>query len=174
MPRSARSHLVVLLLALPLASCLHEVTTCSTCPPDASSRIEVFVPRTALMDSVQAMADGGPWLTVRRRADRDQRGAIEGLRRGSHDVTVVRWFSEDRVASSDTSRLQIVLEQGETRVIAFHNDFPLVTWSLPPTPGAAGRLAADGPAARRPSRQGRFASLRLAAVRLPSSITRGP
>ena len=134
MPRIASRKLLLLLLALPLASCFDDVKTCSTCPPDLSASLEVTLPQTSLLDSVQVSVDGGATLTVRR----GRHGAVERLSGGSHQVKVVRWFSSEGIASSKTSYLEVVLERGETRFITFHNDFPLITWSPLPATGRAG------------------------------------
>lgn len=150
MLRIARILPFLALATVPLASCLHERGTCSTCPAERSARIQVNVPaRTAPpnevgMDSVTVQVVGAPLLSVRQ----GRSGVIENLARGTHDVTVVRWFSVDNVPSSKTTQLQIVLLRAEKRTIVFHNDFPLVVWSPVPA-GERLRFVATDPSAIR-------------------------
>lgn len=131
MSRAARSRLIVApvavaaIAALGLVSCFHDVGDCPTCPGVNSSTIEVSVPQFGLLDSVQVRVDGGAQLTVRR----NRREAFRNLSRGTHEVTLVRWFSIDGAVTSRPSTLWITLDRGETRVILFHNDFPLVAWA---------------------------------------------
>ncbi len=141
MSHIAWSHPIILLLALPLGSCFNDETACSTCPPDNGARIDALVPKTGVLDSVRLAVDGGAPVIVRR----GQRGGVEGLSRGTHDVEVVRWIAPDGVVSARTSLLRIQLDQGEVRVIVFHNDFPLVAWS----PGRADAERAPGSVAWR-------------------------
>jgi hypothetical protein len=138
MPRIAWSSLVILVLALPLASCFDDEGTCPTCPPEKSSRID-FIARpvqlqsnnrdTLKLDSVHVSVDGGSRVTARP----GQRLTFEGLSRGAHDVKIVRWFTHNDISESRSSSLQIELTQGETRVIDFHDDFARVAWW--PVPG---------------------------------------
>ena len=147
MPRIAWSRLVVLLFALPLASCIgDEPGSCPTCPPENSGRIEVVVAQTGLVDSVHITVDGGSRVTVRR----GRRGTFQGLSRGTHAISTVRWFSFEGVAFPRSTDLRILLERGETRVILFQNDFPLVVWS----PLPVGRVGDPGVDAIAPHRVG--------------------
>jgi hypothetical protein len=148
MPRVAWSHLLVApiaLVALTLVSCFDNPGECPACPAVDSGRIVVEVPRDGLVDSAHVRVDGDPPVTVRR--DRDH--AFENLSAGTHDVTVIRWFSIDQILTSRTSSLQIRLDRGETRTISFHNDFPRVTWAPIPEVGPATRRRGHGPIALR-------------------------
>lgn len=134
MPRVAWSRLPVALVifaALGLVSCFQDVGDCPTCPDVNGASIEVDVPQVGLLDSVQARVDGGAQVSVRR----NRRYAFENLSAGTHEVTLVRWFTIDGLVTSRPSVLRIELDRGETRVIIFHNDFPLVVWA--PASGAA-------------------------------------
>lgn len=129
MPRAWRRLPVALVLAAALGqvSCFHDATDCPTCPGVNSARIEVAVPQLGTLDSVQARVDGGAQVTVRR----NRRHAFENLSAGTHEVTLVRWFTIDGGVSSRAAVLRIRLDRGETRRIVFHNDFPLVAWVSP-------------------------------------------
>jgi hypothetical protein len=144
MPRTAWSRLTLALIALgalALVSCFHDVGDCPTCPGVNSSTIEVDVPLAGLLDSVHVSVDGGAQVSVRR----NRRQTFANLSRGTHEVTLVRWFSIDGNVTSRSSSLRIELERGETRVIIFHNDFPLIAWAPVADPDRA-----DGPRARAP------------------------
>jgi hypothetical protein len=134
MPRFTRFAPLIALLALPLVSCFTDVGDCPTCPGDNSASIDVLVTQTGLVDSIHVSMDGGSQVTVRR----NRRHVFENLSRGTHQVTITRWFFLNEILSSRTSSLQIRLEPGESRTIVFHNDFPLVAWGPAP---AAKRLA---------------------------------
>jgi len=147
MPRITWSCLLLLVLALPLASCFTNPSTCPTCPAEQSGRIE-FVARpvrlpggssfdTLRLDSVHVSVDGGARVT----ALPGQRLTFDGLDSGAHDVKIVRWILHNSLPESPTSNLRIELARGETRTIVFHGDFPLVSWSPPP----AGRDDEPGP-----------------------------
>ncbi len=143
MPRIAWSRLVILLLALPLASCSNDEGTCPTCPPDNSGRIEVVLALNGEADSLHVNVDGGDSLTVRR----GRRVSFEGLSAGAHSVKVRRYFEAFDFVTSRASSVEIRLEQGEARVIVFHNDFPLVADAS--VPGHAPAALAARPAPRR-------------------------
>ena len=136
MPRIAWSRLVVLLLALPFASCIGDETSeCPTCPPENSGRLAIFVPQTGLVDSVHISVDGGARVTVKRNV----RYTFENLARGDHAVSTVRWFSTEGVPFPRGEDFTIRLERGETRTIVFQNDFPLISWM--PRPAAPHAVA---------------------------------
>jgi hypothetical protein len=145
MPRFAWIRLIVLLFALPVASCFDAETDCPTCPPVDSGRIDVLLPQDGEADSAHVNLDGGARVTLRR----GKRISFEGLSPGGHSIKVVRWYSDFGVITSTTSLVEIWLEKGETRVLVFHNNFPLVAdaqWpghapgalAAGPTPGRAG------------------------------------
>lgn len=139
MSRLTWSRLTVLLVALgalALGSCLQDLNECTTCPGINSSRIELQVPQFGLLDSVQFQVDGSALVSVKR----NRSYAFENLSAGTREVTVIRWLSTDG-GLSRTSTLYIQLDRGETRIILFHNDFPLVTWAPAPDAGALARLA---------------------------------
>ena len=146
MPRITWNRLIVLLFALPLGSCIgDETSTCSTCPLDLSARLNIAVSSTGLVDSVHITVDGGPRVTVKRGGRR----SFEGLSAGLHQISTVRWFSDQGVAfRRPADRFQIRLERGETRAIVFHNDFPLIT-ALPHPASPDGEPERDGSAAAR-------------------------
>lgn len=134
MPRVAWSRVTVVLFAmgaLALASCLQDVGDCPTCPDLNSGSIEVLLPQFGQLDSVQVRMDGGAQVSVRR----NQRFAFQNLSPGTHEVTLVRWLVVEGVVVSRPSTLLIRLDRGETRIILFHNDFPLVAWAPSPDPG---------------------------------------
>lgn len=122
MPRATWSRLVPLLLALPLASCFDADTTCPTCPPENSARIVVQVPANGEVDSIHVVLDGGPRATVRRGTAR----SFEGLSRGVHSLALVRWYEDFGLITTRSTTMRVVLDQGETRVLIFHGDFPLM------------------------------------------------
>jgi hypothetical protein len=122
MSRVTWCRLLILLMALPLASCFGANEPCPTCPPEDSARIDVKVPKVGEVDSVHVKVDGGAPFTVRR----DKRGSVQGLRAGVHTVEIVRYFSSFGIVSTRSSVIEVSLGRGETRVIVFHNDFPLV------------------------------------------------
>lgn len=128
MPRIAWSRLLILLIALPLASCFDGQEACLTCPPENSGRIDVLVPLLGETDSLHVNLDGGARVTVRR----GRRVSFEGLSAGVHTVQVVRWFEDFSGVTSKTSVVEVRLERGDSRVILFHNDFPLVSAASPP------------------------------------------
>ena len=132
MPRTARSHLALVLIALlslSLASCLHDVGDCPTCPGVNSARLEVEVTKKGLVDSVHVGVDGGPQVTVKR----GRRHTFANLSAGTHEVAITRWFSTEGIVRSRSSSVRVELARGEARSITFHNDFPLITWA--PAPG---------------------------------------
>ena len=149
MPRIAWSFLLLLVLALPLASCFDDESSCSTCPPEKSSRID-FIARpvrlqsqgsdTLRLDSVHVSVDGGSRLTVRS----GERMRIDGLSSGAHDLRFVRWFTHNGAIESKSSNLQIRLARGETRVIEFNQDLMLVAWWPLPGIDRGGRGRVDG------------------------------
>lgn len=128
MPRTTWIRLLVVLIALPLASCLDRDEECLTCPSENSASIDVVVARFGDIDSVHVRVDGGTRVTVKR----DKRTSFEGLASGDHAIQVVRWYQNQGIVTSKTSDFTIRLEAGETRVILLHNDFPLVTQDFPP------------------------------------------
>jgi hypothetical protein len=142
MLRIAWSRLAILALGLSLASCLDDDKACPTCPPDNSARVVVQVSGQGLVDSVHVALDGGASVA----AYRDERVIIGGLARGTHDVAIVRWIQTGGISAPRSSSFQIQLEQGETRLIVFHNDFPLIAESLPTAPGRADRTRLQGAA----------------------------
>lgn len=128
MSRAAWSRLTIALIALgalAVVSCFQDVGDCPTCPAIDSGRIAVQVPPFGLLDSVQVAMDGGPLVNV----PRNRRLTFTHLRAGTHEVTLVRWFSIDGTVTSRPSTLRIKLDRGESRVIEFHNDFPVVGWA---------------------------------------------
>ncbi len=148
MPRVAWSRLSVALIAvsaLALVSCFQDVGECPTCPGVNSGSIEVLVPQSGLLDSVHVRINGGAQVSVRR----NRRHAFGDLSAGTHEVTLVRWTSPDGVITSSPSTLRIVLGRGETRVILFHNDFPLVAWAPASDPVRTEGLRARAPIAPR-------------------------
>lgn len=143
MPRLAWSRLLILLLALPLASCFDGEATCPTCPPDNSGRIDVPLPQNGEADSLHVFLDGGARVTVRRGG----RASFQGLSSGAHSVEVVRWFEDFGLITTRSSVVEVRLEPGEARVIVLHNDFPLIADTS--LPGHAPASRADWPAPRR-------------------------
>ena len=146
MPRIAWNRLIVLLFALPLASCIgDETSTCSTCPPELSARLNIAVSPNGAVDSVQITLDAGSRVTVKRGGRR----TFDGLSAGLHQVTAVRWFTSFSVAiPRPEDRIQIRLDRGETRAIVFHNDFPLIT-AVPRPASLDGEPEPNGSAAPR-------------------------
>ena len=145
MPRVAWSRLLVApiaLVALALVSCFSDVGKCPTCPATNSGRIEVLLSKSGLVDSVYVTLDGGTQDTLYKDRRSDRRLAYDDLSVGTHKVTITRWFFSEDLVSSRTSSLQIRLERGETRVILFHNDFPLVSSAPMPDEGQAIRRRA--------------------------------
>ena len=125
MPRAVWSFLLLLVLAVAVGSCF-DAGDCPTCPPQDSGRIDVLVSRSGTIDSVDVLLDGGPQVRVRR----GQRTSFQGLKPGGHQVEAVRWYSPP--VRSRSSSVWIVLQRGETRVLVFHNDFPLVAFRWAP------------------------------------------
>jgi len=130
MSRVAWCRLLLLVLALPLASCFKANDACQTCPQDNSGRIDVAVPKDGAVDSVHALMDGGASISVKR----SQRGSFLDLAPGTYTVQITRYFSSFGIVSTKYSVVEVQLIQGETRVIVFHNDFPLVTEAVSPDP----------------------------------------
>lgn len=133
MSRVPWSLVVVALLALPLVSCFHDVGDCPTCPPENSGSIGVVVPNTLDLDSVRVGLNGPPTLLVRR----GQQGEFADLPPGTHTMNAVTYRADaNGVAQSRSATLTIVLLRGESRVVTFHHDFPVVAWA-PPAVGPA-------------------------------------
>lgn len=143
MPRVVWSRFLVLLIALPLASCFERGASCPTCPPEKSGRIAVILVQGAGPDSLHVTLDGGARRTVRR----NSRVTFTDLGAGLHSVTVVRWYFKEFVLSSKTGSVEIHLQPGEFRVINYHNDFPMIT-------DASVRRRAPAPLAVRPGPTG--------------------
>jgi hypothetical protein len=145
MPRLGWTRLIILLLVLPVVSCFDAQTTCPTCPPVDSARIDVLLPQNGEADSAQINLDARPRVTI----SRGKRVSFEGLSAGGHSLKVVRFYSDFGVITNTTSLVEVVLAEGETRVLIFHNNFPLVAdarWpgrapgalAAEPTPGRTG------------------------------------
>ena len=124
MTRIAWSHLALFALGLSLVSCFGDETSCPTCPPEDGAGIIVQVTANGEVDSVQVAIAGGAILKIRR----GQRDGVGGLRRGTHGVEVVRWIQRGGLSLPREASFEIQLEQGEIRVLVFHNDFPLIAW----------------------------------------------
>lgn len=133
MSRVPWSLVVVALLALPLVSCFHNVGDCPTCPPENSGSIGVVVPTTLDLDSVRVGLNGPPILLVRRGQQRE----FVDLPPGTHTMNAVTYRADvNGVVQSRPATLSIVLLRGESRVVIFHHDFPVVAWA-PPAVGPA-------------------------------------
>jgi len=133
MSRVPWSLVVVALLALPLVSCFNDVGDCLTCPPENSGKIGILVPNTLDLDSVRVGLNGPPILLVRRGQERE----FVDLPQGTHTMNAVTYRADvNGVAQSRSATLSIVLLRGESRVVIFHHDFPVVAWA-PPTVGPA-------------------------------------
>jgi hypothetical protein len=125
--RIAWSRLLILLIALPLGSCLDRDEACPTCPPEASARLELAVPKVGPVDSARFSVDGSAFVTVKR----DKRGAIGDLTAGDHAVEVIRYYSAFGIVSTQTNDFSIRLDRGELRVIVLHHNFPLIAFAAP-------------------------------------------
>lgn len=152
MPRVAWGCLLLLVLALPLASCFNDESPCPTCPKQNSGRISVVVrrlvlpsypPDTLRLDSTQVRLDGGPTTTGRP----GRTLTFVGLSRGRHEVKIVRWYTHNGLIESTGSTVLIELEEGELLIIDIHADFPRIAWSPPPSSSLARTRWAGGPAA---------------------------
>jgi len=124
MKRIAWSLPVIAVLGLLLVSCFDDVGDCPSCPPQNSAVLRISVAQNGLVDSVQIRLDGGSQVTVRRKGEH----RFESLGAGTHVVETTRWFNDFGIPSSRAETIRIELHRGETRTIAFHNDFPLITW----------------------------------------------
>ncbi len=122
MSRLAWIRLAIVLIALPLASCFNDETTCPTCPPDNSGRIDVLLTQNSPVDSLHVTIDSGQPVTLKRGG----RTSFRDLSAGSHSFIVVRFYNDFGFVFSRTTTLAVRLAQGETRVIVLHNEFPLV------------------------------------------------
>jgi len=129
MPRIAWSRLAILALGLPLVSCFDDNKACPSCPPDNSASLVIEVSANGVVDSVHISVDGGANVAV----FRDERVSVGGLARGIHEVSTVRWIQANGISAPRASSFEIQLDQGEVRVIVFHNNFPLIS-AWPPTP----------------------------------------
>ncbi|HKQ56350.1 MAG TPA: hypothetical protein VJY35_00665 [Candidatus Eisenbacteria bacterium] len=127
MSRTAWSRLAILLVCLPIASCIGDDPKCTTCPPENSAKVDVVVTQFGLVDSVHISIDGGATQTVKR----GRRGTIADLSPGVHSVATVRYFSSEGLVFPRSETFQIKLARGESRTIVFHNDYPLVAWREP-------------------------------------------
>lgn len=123
MPRVAWSCLVVLLFALPLASCFDQETSCPTCPAEASARIAVRLPLGAEADSLHVWMDSGDSTTVKRGGFATYTKLLPGV----YTLTTSRWYFKDFVLSVKTASVQVKVQAGEYRVITFQSDFPIIT-----------------------------------------------
>ena len=155
MPRIAWNRLIVLLFALPLASCIGgETSKCSTCPRENSARIVVFAQPLRLsnggvdtlrLDSILVRVDGGPRVRV---LPGQRVTCGTDLVPGIHGVNLVRWFLHNGLPEARTTDVQVSIERGETRTIVFQHDFPLISWQPLPT-DRADELRSDWTAAHR-------------------------
>ena len=127
MSRTTWTRLAILLVCLPIASCIGDEPKCTTCPPESSARLDIVVTPFGLVDSVHIAIDGGANRTVKR----GQRGTIPDLSPGVHAVATTRFFSFEGAVLPRSETFQVKLARGEARTIVFHNDFPLVTWREP-------------------------------------------
>ena len=131
MPRVAWSLLLILLFALPLASCFDQ-ESCSTCPAPASARIGVRLPLGSARDSLHVWLvggvdderlDAGDSITIRRGGSLTYTKLLPGV----YTLTASRWYLKDFVVFVKTASVQVKVEAGEYRVVTFQNDFPIVT-----------------------------------------------
>jgi hypothetical protein len=127
MSRTAWTRLAILLVCVPVASCIGDEPKCTTCPPDNSAKVDVVVTPLGLVDSVHVAMDGGAIRTVQR----GQRVTIPDLSPGLHTVATTRYFSTEGLVLPRSETFRIRLARGESRTIVFHNDFPLVSWLEP-------------------------------------------
>jgi len=147
MPRTTWSLPLVAVLGLTLVSCFDDVKDCSTCPPVDSASIGLVLPATFDVDSVYVGLDGPP----RFRLLRGRSGGFTNLSAGTHTLNSVI-FRQDvsGLTVALPSTISIVLVRGESRVVVFHHDFPVVVWAPPPVSPADVRMAA---ASSRPPRR---------------------
>ena len=141
MPRFAWCRLTILLLALPLVSCLDD-SSCPTCPPERSASIIVWVVPIFDADSVHVSLDDGPTYSVAR-SDSLRLGT---LLQGRHTLKS-RVSHQDLTSAS--SVVDILLERGETRTVVFHHDFPAVVMAPEPAPSTGVIVASAVSSTRR-------------------------
>jgi len=126
MSRVRWSLVAIVLLSLPLVSCFSDVGDCPTCPPVNSAGIGMFLPFDFDVDSVYVGIDG----PLRYRVLRGDFAFINQLAAGTYKVDAVLFHSDEfgQVTTKAVS-ISVVLERGETRVVVFHHDFPVVVWA---------------------------------------------
>ncbi|MBI1795859.1 MAG: hypothetical protein HY076_05000 [Candidatus Eisenbacteria bacterium] len=105
--------------------CASNDIKCPTCPPANSGRIEVFA--VIDLDSVHVSVDGGPQATVTFNHRRD----FTGLAKGTHTLTATIFRVVDFVPTTTDVKIQVLLDDGETRTVLFHHDFTGVVDRLP-------------------------------------------
>jgi len=127
MSRIAWSLPIAAVLALTLVSCFSDVGDCPTCPHENSATLKISVSPNGLVDSVFARVDGGAQVTVHRKGQ----AVFNALSAGTHVVETTRWFNNFGIPVPRAETFTIEMARGETRTIAFHNDFPLITWREP-------------------------------------------
>jgi hypothetical protein len=130
---------VLALILLPLVSCFYDSEECPTCPPENSGSIGVVLPATFDLDSVRFGLNGPPIKLVRR----GREGRFFDLGAGTYTMNALMYRSDaNGIVSSRSTTFSIVLGRGESRIVVFHHDFPVITWAPEALGPAVVRIAA--------------------------------